>query len=331
MSFKKIVGQDRTIKFIQQAIISQELPTAYLFLGIDGIGKRLTAYNLAKTINCQKEKADCCDQCLNCQKIENFNHPDVIGITLAEGSSYIKIEQIRQLQYQLSLKPFEGTRKVAIIQEADFLNAESSNALLKTLEEPPGQSLIILTTSNASRIFPTIMSRCQVVKFFPLKAEDIKELLIKEHNLSTEEARILSGLSQGSLGQALRLKERDILKKREELIRNIMYQDNNFWDNMFTLSTFKVSFLETLDILAMWYRDLLVLKIGGSQSELLNLDKKETLELFAQSYSLESLDKIINLIFEVRRETEQNLNPKLLCQRLLLEIEGQMKPQLSER
>ncbi len=322
MSFKKIIGQERNIKFIQQAIAGNELPGAYLFLGIDGVGKGLTASTLAKAANCQKEKTDSCDECPSCKRIDNFNYPDVIRIDLLEGNSFIKIDQIRRLKYELSLKPFEGARKIAIVLEADFLNAESSNALLKTLEEPPGNSLLILTASNPSRIFSTIMSRCQIIKFFPLKDEDIKELLIKEHNMPENEAQILSRLSQGSIGGALRLKEKDILGKRQLLINNLIHQDNNFWENMFSLAAFKPNFLEILDILATWYRDLLVLKIGGGESQLVNFDKKEDLNTFGGNYSLESVDKIINLIFELRRETEQNLNPKLLCQRLLLEMEG---------
>lgn len=323
MSFKEIVGQDTAIKFLKQAISSNELPPAYLFLGIDGIGKRLTALNLAKALNCQGEKADSCDQCPSCRKIGNLNHPDIILIGLAEGKSFIQIEQIRQMQYQLGLKPIEGRRKIVIIAEADFLkNPEASNALLKTLEEPPGQSLIILTASNSSRIFPTIISRTQMVKFFPLKDDEIKKILIKEYEVPENEANILSRLSQGSIGWALRLKDKDILKKRDLIIDNLISQDNNFWEDMFAQSTFKVNFLDVLDILAIWYRDLLILKIAGSEDELINWDRKQDLETFGQNYNLESIDKIINLIFELRRETEQNLNPKLLCQRLLLEIEG---------
>jgi DNA polymerase-3 subunit delta' len=322
MSFKEIVGQDTAIKFLKQAVSNNELPPAYLFLGRDGVGKRLTALTLSKVINCQKQNLDSCDECLSCKKIENFNHADVIWISLSENSSFIKIEQIRQLKYQLSLKPFESKRKIAVILDADFLNAESSNALLKTLEEPPADTLIILTASNASRIFSTIISRTQVVKFFPLREQAVKQLLIKKHKLAEDEATILSRLSQGSIGRALQLKDNDILKKRDIVINNLIGQDNNFWEDMFAQNTFKLNFLEVLDILAIWYRDLLILKIAGKEDELVNWDRKEDLAAFAQNYNLESIDKIISLIFELRREAEQNLNTKLLCQRLLLEIEG---------
>lgn len=322
MSFKEIIGHDTAVKFLRQVVENNELPPAYLFLGIDGIGKRLTALNLAKALNCQEGKADSCDQCPSCKKIEALNHPDVIWISLLEDSSFIKIEQIRQLKYQLSLKPYEARRKIAVILGSDLLNAESSNALLKTLEEPPANTLVILTATNASRIFSTIISRAQVVKFFPLPDEEIKKILIKEHEVAEDKAITLSRLSQGSVGAALRLNDKGILEKRDVIIDNLTGQDNNFWEEMFLRDGFKANFLDTLDIISSWYRDLLLLKVGADQNELANWDRKEDLYLMLKNYNLESIDKILNLIFELRREAEQNLNPKLLCQRLLLEIEG---------
>ena len=189
MSFSGIVSQERPIKILQQQIKSDRLSHAYLFTGPDAIGKRLFAKNFAKVLNCQDVKEntefiDCCDKCPSCKKIENFNHPD-IGWLKPEGArGSIKIEDIRQLQDALFFKPYEAKWKFYIVLDADFMTEQASNALLKTLEEPPKGSILILTTNNIHRLLDTIVSRCQIVKFSPLKLKDRQEILIRSFDLN---------------------------------------------------------------------------------------------------------------------------------------------------
>ena len=162
MSFKEILGQEKTISILQNALMSSRLSHAYLFAGPTGCGKVFTAINFAKAINCLERPDslhDSCGQCVCCKKIDSGNHIDVRRVSLLKGKSEILIDQIKQIQQQINLRPYEAKYKVFCISDADLMNEESQNALLKTLEEPPVKSIIILTTSKPHGLLPTVISR----------------------------------------------------------------------------------------------------------------------------------------------------------------------------
>ncbi|MBS1113480.1 MAG: polymerase subunit gamma and tau, partial [Nitrospirae bacterium] len=174
MSFRDIIGQDRAVRILLKTIERARIPSSYLFAGESGIGKKLTAINLAKALNCLQPRThvsrlttyDCCDACSSCKKIDANIHPDFTLILPENGQ--IRIEEIRAIDSTLSLKAFEGTYKTVIIDDADTLNQSAANAFLKTLEEPPADSLIVLISSNPDRLPDTIRSRCSRINFMPL-------------------------------------------------------------------------------------------------------------------------------------------------------------------
>jgi DNA polymerase III subunit delta' len=202
MSFAAIEGHERPVNILKRALANDTLAHAYLFSGEEGIGKKLTASIVAAAVNCpDRGPQGGCDVCPSCRKVTTRGHPDVH--LLAPDGEEIKIDQIRQMQADLSLKPFEGAKKTLIVDFAERMNQASSNAFLKTLEEPPGDALIILVTSMPQSLLPTIRSRCQEIRFQPLPRRTLAQVLMRERGLSEEDAWLLAALAQGSIGRGL--------------------------------------------------------------------------------------------------------------------------------
>ncbi len=210
MNFSDIIGHDRPVTILKRALANDALAHACLFSGEPGIGKRLTARALAAALNCTAPGPDGgCGVCPSCRKVAADGHPDV-HLLVPDGTE-IKIDQVREIQASLALRPFEGARKVLIVDGAETLNDASQNAFLKTLEEPPGDTLIILVTSLPQRLLPTIRSRCQEVTFQPLPRHALAAVLRERRGLSEEDAWFAAALSRGSLGRAL---EMDVTQER---------------------------------------------------------------------------------------------------------------------
>lgn len=216
MSFASIIGHERPVSILKRAIGNDALAHAYLFSGEQGIGKSMTAHALAAALNCAAPSPDGgCGACPSCRKTAARSHPDV-HVLVPDGAE-IKIDQVRAAQSDLSLRPFEGRRKVLIVDNAETLNEASSNAFLKTLEEPPGESLIILVTSMPQSLLITIRSRCQELKFNPLPRKVLAEALRRLRSLDEGDALFLAALSRGSLGRALSMDSAEEKQAREQV------------------------------------------------------------------------------------------------------------------
>ena len=220
MSFADIIGQERIIRLLQKALAQNLLPHAFLFTGIEGVGKHLTAVTLAKAVNCQNRSgADCCDECVSCRKAESGNHPD-INLIESEGP-FIKIEQIRALKHCMRFSPLEGVYRVTVIREAQNLKVEAANALLKVLEEPPYDNLIILTANETAALLPTLVSRCLHLSFQPLATPDISAYLCRTRGISPERAAVVAVLSGGSLTRAAAMLDEEQLERRKWLLETV--------------------------------------------------------------------------------------------------------------
>ncbi|MDP6685323.1 MAG: DNA polymerase III subunit delta', partial [Candidatus Omnitrophota bacterium] len=220
MSFENIIGQHRAIRAIENIISQGQLRGSYLFLGPDGVGKRTVALELAKAINCEAplETKDTCS-CASCKKITSGNHPDVFLIS-PEGASYsIKIAKVRDIIYQASLKPYEGKKRVFIIDDALEMTEEAQNALLKVLEEPPERHIFILVASKVAGFLPTVISRCRILKFHPVKQSEIQDFL-KNRDVDEDGAVLFSHMAMGSIGRALEYIEGDIIPRREQVVND---------------------------------------------------------------------------------------------------------------
>ena len=318
MSFADLKGQDSAIGYLRSSIRNNRISHAYIFSGPNGVGKRIAAINFAKTLNCQTS-ASCepCETCPSCKKINESSHPDVSIIAPEKDGASIKIEDVRRIIKDIYLKPFEAKLKVYIIDGAQYMKHEAANALLKTLEEPPTDSILILITENLKALFHTIVSRCQVVRFFPLKKKEIEDILMKEHGVSAMDAHVLANLSDGMLGEAIRFKDADIFAKRSSLIKSISSGSSSDvdFDNVP-----KEDFRLYLDILLSWYADIMNAKAGALDYMLVNVDKSDIISNEAKRMSFEYLEDVIGSIVSTFGYLDQNANQKLAMSVLGLKI-----------
>lgn len=327
MSFKDIKGQDKPIQILKEQIRRSCLSKSYLFAGPDGVGKRLVAKTLAKALNCENQSLDSCDSCPSCLKIEKNLHPDVYLIdssTLLNSSQTeadntdsqaIKIGHIRQLQKDISLKPYEGKLKVFIIDNAHNLTPAASNALLKILEEPPVNSLLILISAKPPLLFKTIISRCWILRFLPLVRQELEDILSEDYSLDKSLAHFLAYFCEGRLGQALALKDTDIMQDKNRLIEQFVISKKEISLDSF-LGLDKERLRRYLNILASWFRDVYLIKIGMPHSELINFDQKMQILKCMQRFSFMDLDEILKYIADSLFYLEQNINIKLLLSNL---------------
>jgi DNA polymerase-3 subunit delta' len=232
MALKNIIGQGRALRILLGTLKRGRVPSSAILSGDTGIGKRLTAVNYAKAINClEPADLDCCDMCISCKKIDSETHPDVMTIVPENGE--IRIEAVRKVEETLSLKPHEGRKKIVIIDDAETMNIYAANAFLKTLEEPPPDSLILLISSNPDRLPDTIRSRCMNIKFYPLPLEECKNLILKNAGSgvrnaisANEDINLMLTLSMGRPGLAV---SKDLKKEREwfiGLLNNMLYGES---------------------------------------------------------------------------------------------------------
>lgn len=208
---------ERVLDFFKRIKSNSKIAHAYLLEARESVDKYKTAKNVAKLLNCTQENSPC-GKCPSCVKIEEDIHPDVFSVLPSGPSRAIKISQIRETQKNLQYKPFEGSRKVCIIEGADNMNQEAANCLLKTLEEPPAQTTLILTTSRKEKLLQTIISRCQCVYIFPLTTDQVAEKLCSNHGVDSEEAKLLSQISGANLTKALYMQTDIFKQKREKII-----------------------------------------------------------------------------------------------------------------
>jgi DNA polymerase-3 subunit delta' len=316
MRFDSIKGQDRAVNVIKSYIKSARVGAGYIFCGPDSVGKKMAAFAMAAALNCESQGMDACGECPSCRKIENGWHPDV-HLTLSEDSM-LKIEDIRLLQKEISLKPYEGRFKVFIIDSAHNLTAEAANCLLKVLEEPPPLSLIILITDKPQKLFKTILSRCKTVKFSSLNRKELKDILEHGYGLNHSLAHFLAYFCEGRLGETLRLKDTDILSEKNTVIDKLAVSPGARTEG-FTVEE-KKQFRFAINILAAWFRDLYILKSGMGEEEAINCDRIPDLLSAAKGYTFPDLERIFNCLSSTSFYLERNINNRLLLHNLKVQI-----------
>lgn len=203
------------MRLLRNILRRGRIPNGLLFWGAGGIGKRRTALEMAKAINCIDAVDDACDSCLSCRKVTHGNHPDVKVVVPVKKSRVIGVNVVKELNELASLRPFESEWRVFIIEDADRMNLDAQNHFLKTLEEPPGRSMFILLTEYPRMLLPTIRSRCQMVRFRPLSPATVVELLREQRDLAEDLAESVAALSQGQMSRALDLLDSE---KREVVL-----------------------------------------------------------------------------------------------------------------
>ena len=328
MTFQNIKGHEATLTLLSGYLRQGRMHSSFLFIGPEGIGKFMVARELSKIVNCEAQSASACGQCPSCLKIEKGQHPDVHIIDAAgagpaadeaEGpddtpersSQIIKIDQIRQLKRQAGLKAYEARKKVFIINDAHLMNPEAANCLLKTLEEPANDCLIILVTAKPSLLFKTVISRCQAVKFYPLKTGLLRDMLVSDYGLTQAQAGFLSVFSEGSLGRALMLRDSSLLQDKNRVIDEMALHKGARASSGHTAD--RAALRQYLNILATWFRDVYICKAGVEAAVFMHSDRASEIAACAKGYSWAALDDIMKFISDACLYTEQNINPKLLA------------------
>jgi len=325
MSFSQILGQNSAIRILRQALIHGRLAHAYVLAGPEGVGKTLTALTLAKAVNClaPPEPGEACERCVSCLKIDSRNHADVVRID--PDGDFIKIDQVRELQRQLRFRPLEGGRRVCILTSADRLNEAAANALLKTLEEPPAETHLFLVTARRHRLLPTILSRCQGVKFKPLSRSHLVQILRSVSSLSEEQALFYASLSGGSAGQALLLAGRLDFQKRVSWLETFgaLFQKSpaEIFEICGQMAKEDEGLADLLEIWKFWVRDLLVCKAAPEEEDrFINHDRVGEIRDQARIFSFEQLQDFYRRLAEGQRWLSLKVNRQAALETLMLEM-----------
>ncbi|MCF6149587.1 MAG: DNA polymerase III subunit delta' [Candidatus Kuenenia sp.] len=334
MSFAEIIGQDQVLSLFKNTIQNKRLAHAYIFAGQEGIGKMKFAKELAKKIFCQSGKIDdACDICSICKRIVTDNFADLFFLLPEKNHRVIKLEQLRHLQEILYVKPVESKHKIVIIEDADKMNEEASNCLLKTLEEPPLYAIILLIVTSLESVSETIKSRCQIVRFSPLSVKVVKKILTEQFQLDNNLAEQLAFISSGSLRRATMLMDANALEKKHWLARKLL--EINRMDNLtFSKEVFNEWNIQDFDVLEekrlhvkelfflflMFYRDMLICKTGGTNFLLYYDNWKDSLIARSKSFSEKMLFNILDIIKTSLKHLDYNANINLLIENMITEI-----------
>jgi DNA polymerase-3 subunit delta' len=334
----QLVGQDKAVVFLSRSLDAGRLAHAYLFSGPRHVGKMTLAQNLAQAVNCDEENRPC-RNCRSCRRIASGIHPDVQVIGRGdEGSAEtpkkeISIDQMRQLQHAASLKPYEGRYRVFIIDGAEHLSEEGANSLLKTLEEPAPHVILVLLTTDYDLLLPTIISRCQRVELFPVPSPITEQALIEHWGAAAEKAEVLARVCHGGIGWAISaLNDDRLLQERaQKLERLISLHDASIEQRFAYAAQLATQFTrnrdlvrEELELWRGWCRDLLLIK-GGCANLVANIDKEALLHRQARGYSLTQIKGFIKAIDAALQQLEQNANPRLVLEVLMLAVATERK------
>lgn len=321
MPFRDIQGHDRIIEVLRRSLRSGKTAHSYLFEGISGCGRKKTALALVAALFCREMPDESCGVCPSCRKIENGNHPDIHMLSPLPDKRDISVEQLREMQHTLSLRPYEAPRKACIIDPAERMNPSSANSLLKTLEEPPGNALIILLTENAGILLPTVRSRCQLIRFAPLALEQMLPLL-ERSGMSPEAASVVAPMSGGSLQKALELDNEALSARREAVLSRIEQLTSHSIASVFDaseeLAGNRDATLELLDMLLSFFRD--AVHLGAGSGEIVNRSVRPAIEAIAARRTLPRNLELLERISETRRAVQRNANPKLALDHLFISM-----------
>jgi len=334
--FDLIIGQEKALTILNAFLGNAAIPHALVFSGLEGTGKIAAATTFAMACNCcaaqragdsrdtpappGRVALPACGRCRACKKIKSANHPDILH--LKPTGDTIKVKQIRDLLDTLALKPFEAKTRVVILQDAHALNPSAGNALLKALEEPPAETLFILTTGELSDLMPTIVSRCQHVRFRPLAQAVIAAALADGREISAADAALAARLSGGSLARAEHLAAADWLHYRRWLLEQTAALTSATPGILLALAAIlagrKDRIPDTIAILKTWFRDLLV--CDKAPDRLINRDMLALVQQAARIETAESLLKKLNALDTVSRRLRGSANIRLCLETLLLKL-----------
>ena len=326
-SFKDVVGHKNIIKYISSAVQADAVSHAYILNGERGSGKRLLANLFAMSLQCQnrEEDGEVCGKCQSCKQAQNGNQPDIIKVT-HEKPNTISVDDIRtQVNNDIVIKPYSSKYKIYIIPEADLMSAQAQNALLKTIEEPPEYAVIMLLTENAEALLPTIRSRCVMMKLRNIKDQLVKKYLMEQMEIPDYKADVCVAFAQGNMGKAIMLATSEYFNEIKEevvhLLRNIDEMNvSELMDAVKKCMTYKMEINDYLDMIAIWYRDVLIYKATKNVDRVVFSDQLRYIKARASKSSYEGIENILDAIEKAKARLKANVNFELTMELLLLTI-----------
>ena len=324
-TFKDVVGHKDISNYIRNAVIEDKVSHAYILNGERGAGKKMLANLFAATLLCEKGGPDPCNECHSCRQAESGNHPDIIKVTHEKPNS-ISVDDIReQVNNTIMIKPYQGPYKVYIIPQADMMTPQAQNALLKTIEEPPEYAVIMLLTENADTLLPTINSRCVMLKLRNIKDTLIKKYLMETMQVPDYKADMCTAFAQGNMGRAIMLANSEHFNEiRDEAVQLLKYINemelSEIVQAVSRITAYKLEINDYLDIIMIWYRDVLLYKATKDMDKVVFKDQIKYIKERAKRSSYEGIELIIESLEKAKARLKANVNFDLVMELLFLTI-----------
>ena len=324
-SFKDVVGHKDILKYISSSVENNRVSHAYILNGERGSGKKMLANLFAMTLLCETGDNEPCGKCHSCKQAESGNHPDIIRVTHEKPNS-ISVDDIRtQVNNTVDIKPYQGPYKVYIIPQADMMTPQAQNAILKTIEEPPSYAVFLLLTENAETLLPTINSRCVMLKLRNIKDTLIKKYLMENLEIPDYKADMCTAFAQGNMGRAIMLANSDhfneIREEAVQLLKHISEMElNEIVAAVKNISVYKLEITDYLDIIMIWYRDVLLYKATKEIDKVVFKDQLQSIKEQARKSSYEGIELILESLEKAKARLKANVNFDLVMELLFLTI-----------
>lgn len=325
--FQDILGNDMVKDHFKKAIEGHKVSHAYILTGEAGMGRKSIANAFAMTLLCEKGGSEPCMVCHSCKQVLGGNHPDLIYVTHEKPAS-IGVDDIReQINDTIMIRPYSSYYKIYIVDEAEKMTVQAQNALLKTIEEPPSYAVILLITTNQEAFLPTILSRCIQLKLKPLKDFTVKSYLTEHLHVPDKEAEICAAFARGNLGKAIHLSSSDEFKELYQKVMSVIKSVGDMditmlLDCIREIKDQKFEMNDMLDLMQLWFRDVLMFKVTKDMNLLIFRDEYKAINEMGQKYDYASLEEILNAVDLARTRLEANVNMELAMELLLLTIKN---------